>query len=310
MIGARRGAPAIPVYLDRGCSFAHQLLSTNLPRSLYRPLLSSSFNYLSCVLPSRSSPILSSFTRLSSSSGMPSTNDGNRDSGAASSAPMGQASSSWPARALSSPQFSRVFGGAHSHSAPPPSAQESEDPLGTLGAPAARAPLLEGAHFAEWARRSRCNLSYSMLEVLNDDAWDIWRVSQVTSGLNGAPRALVRLCQGAYQVPRSARCDRAFVRDPNAAGFIAAASSFLFHDGDVVPMYPSPFVDWGQRLPSYSAAASADNSRLRARNSFAWAMISEMVGWSSPTKIGRLARVSPLAPPSRPWTSPRCSSAG
>ena len=113
-----------------------------------------------------------------------------------------------------------------------------------------------------------------MLEVLNDDAWDIWRVSQVTSGLNGAQRALVRLCQEAYQVPRSARCDRAFVRDPNAAGFIAAASSFLFHDGDAVPMSPNPFVDWGQRLPSYSAAASADNSRLLARNSFEWAMIS------------------------------------
>ena len=97
-----------------------------------------------------------------------------------------------------------------------------------------------------------------MLEVLNDDAWDIWRVSQVTSGLNGAQRALVRLCQGAYQVPRSARCDRAFVWDPNAAGFIVAASSFLFHDGDAVPMSPNPFVDWGQRLPSYSAAASAE----------------------------------------------------
>ena len=97
-----------------------------------------------------------------------------------------------------------------------------------------------------------------MLEVLNDDAWDIWRVFQVTSGLNGAQRALVRLCQGAYQVPRSARCDRAFARDPNVAGFIAAASSFLFYDGDAVPMSPNPFVDWGQRLPSYSAAASAE----------------------------------------------------
>ena len=73
---------------------------------------------------------------------MPSLNDGNHDSGAASSAPMSQASSSRPARALSSRQFSRVFGGAHSRSAPPPPAQESEDPLGTLGAPTARAPLL------------------------------------------------------------------------------------------------------------------------------------------------------------------------
>ena len=107
-----------------------------------------------------------------------------------------------------------------------------------------------------------------MLEVLNDDAWDIWRVSQVTSGLNGTQRALVRFCQGAYQIPRLVRCDRAFVSDPNAAGFIAAASSFLFRDGDAVPMSPNPFVDWGLRLPSYSAAARADNWRLRARNSF------------------------------------------
>ena len=81
------------------------------------------------------------------------------------------------------------------------------------------------------------------------------------------------LCQEAYQFPRSARCDRAFVR-PNAAGFIAAASSFLFHDGDAVPMSPNPFVDWGQGLPSYYASASADNSRSRARHSFEWAMIS------------------------------------
>ena len=181
-------------YLDRGCFFAHELLSTILPRSLYWPLLSSTFTYLSFVFPPHSSPILSSFPSLSFSCAMPSTNDGDHDSGAASSAPMGQASSSRPARALSSRQFSRVFGGAHSRSTPPPSAQESEDPLGTLGAPTARAPLLEGAHFAGWARRSRCNLSYSMLEVLNDDVWDVWRVSQVTSGLNGAQRALVRIC--------------------------------------------------------------------------------------------------------------------
>ena len=59
-----------------------------------------------------------------------------------------------------------------------------------------------------------------MLEVLNDDAWDIWHVSQVTSGLNGAQCALLGLCQGSYQVPRSARCDHAFVRDPNAAGLL------------------------------------------------------------------------------------------
>ena len=83
----------------------------------------------------------------------------------------------------------------------------------------------------------------SMLEVLNDDAWDVWRVSQVTSGLKGAQCALVRDCQGAYQIPRPMRSDRAFVKDPNAAGFIAAASSFLFHDGNAVPMSPNPFVD-------------------------------------------------------------------
>ena len=40
-------------------------------------------------------------------------------------------------------------------------------------------------------------------------------------------------------------------------------------------MSPNPFVDWSQRLPNYFAAASADNSRLRARNSFEWAMIAD-----------------------------------
>ena len=34
-------------------------------------------------------------------------------------------------------------------------------------------------------------------------------------------------------------------------------------------------MDWGQRLPNYSAAGSADNSRLRAPNSFEWAMIAD-----------------------------------
>ena len=186
---------------------------------------------------------------------IPSSHD---NTGAASSAPSDRGSSSRSVRPTSSRNFSRLFGWSQSRFAVPPLAQESEDPLGTLGAPTARAPLLKGAHFAGWARRSRCNLSYSMLEVLNDDAWDVWRVSQVTSGMNGVQRALVRSCQGAYQVPRSARCDRAFVRDPDAAGFIAAASSFLFHDGDAVPMSPNPFVNWGQRLPSYSAAPSAE----------------------------------------------------
>ena len=114
-----------------------------------------------------------------------------------------------------------------------------------------------------------------MLEVHNDDTWDVWRVSQVTSGLNGAQRALVRFCLGAYQIPRSGRCDRAFVRDPNAAGLIVAASAFLFRDGDAVPMSANPFVDWGLRLPSYSAAAGADNSRLRAGKSLEWAMIAD-----------------------------------
>ena len=108
-----------------------------------------------------------------------------------------------------------------------PPAKESEEPLGTIGAPTAPAPLLEGALFAGWVPRSRCNLGYSMLEVLNDYAWDVWRVSQVTTGLNGAQRALVRICQGEYQVPRSVRCDLAFVWDQNAAS-IAASSSFLF----------------------------------------------------------------------------------
>ena len=112
-----------------------------------------------------------------------------------------------------------------------------------------------------------------MLEVLNDDAWDVWRVSQVTSGLMGHSGVLVGICQGSYQVPRPMRCDRAFVRDPAAAAFIAAA--FFFRDGDAVPMYHNPFVDWGQRLPNSSAAASADNSRLRAGNNFEWAMIAD-----------------------------------
>ena len=276
MIGARREAPAILVLFRPGLL---ALPSTPLNNPPTLPLLATALFHIHPPLVRLSSSFFFHSQLLSQpfflSCAMPFTNDGNHDSGAASSAPMGQASTSQPVRAFSSRQFSRVFGEAHSRSAPPPPAQESEDPLGTLGAPTARAPLLEGAHFTGWARRSRCNLSYSMLEVLNDDAWDIWRVSQVTSGLNNAQRALVRLCQGAYQVPRSARCDRAFVRDPNAAGFIAAASSFIFHDEDAVPMSPNPFVDWGQRLLSYSAAASADNSRLRAGNSFEWAMIAD-----------------------------------
>ena len=65
------------------------------------------------------------------------------------------------------------------------------------------------------------------------------------------------------------------MRDSDAAGFIAAASAFLFRDGDAVPMSPNPFVDWGQRLPNYSDPASADNSRLRAGNSFEWDSIAD-----------------------------------
>ena len=186
------------------------------------------------------------------------------NTGAASSAPSDRGSSSRSARPISSRNFSRLFGVSQSLSAVPPPAQESEDPLGRLGAPTARAPLLERAHFAggAGARYSRCNLSYSMLEVLNDDAWDVWRVSQVTSGLNGAQRALLRICQDASQIPRPMRSDRALVRDLAAAGFVVVASAFLFRDGDAVSMSPNPFLDWGQRLPNYSASASADNSRL------------------------------------------------
>ena len=97
-----------------------------------------------------------------------------------------------------------------------------------------------------------------MLGVLNDDAWDVCRVSHVTSGLNGAQRALVRICQGAYQIRRPMRSDLAFVRDSAAAGFVAVASTFIFCDGDAVPMSPNPFLDWSQRLPNYSSAASAE----------------------------------------------------
>ena len=116
-----------------------------------------------------------------------------------------------------------------------------------------------------------------MLEVLNDDAWDIWRVSQVTSGLNGAQRALVRLCQGAYQVPRALLFDRAFVRDQLAASFITATSAFLFSGGNRAPMAAARvgIAEWGQRLPDYVAPASAAKSRSRVTDSFEWAMITD-----------------------------------
>ena len=270
MTGARCRAPACLVYLDRDrIADAPPPLNTPQHAFTFSPhssyLLSSL--HVSFLLPAISPLPLLPF--------MPSPHESHQNTGAASSAPSDRGSSSRSVRPLSSRNFNRIFNRSQSRSAIEPPAQEYEDPLGTLGAPTARSPLLEGAHFAGWTLRSLCNLSYSMLEVLNDDAWDIWPVSQVTSGLNGAQPVLVRFCQGAYQVPRLARCDRAFMRDPKAAGFIAAACSFLFHDGDAVPMSPNPFVDWGQRLPNYSAAASAANSRLRAGNSFEWAMISD-----------------------------------
>ena len=186
-----------------------------------------SFNLLSSLQASIPLPPVSPFALLAA---MPSPTDQDNNTGAASSAPADRGSSSRSARPLLSRNFNRIFGGSQSRSTVPLPAKECADPLGTLGAPTARASRLEGAHFAGWARRSRCNLSYSMLEVLGDDAWDFRRVSQVTSGLNGAQRALVRFFQGAYQIPHSVRCDRAFVRDPNAAGSIVAASAFLFRE--------------------------------------------------------------------------------
>ena len=89
---------------------------------------------------------------------MPPAENGNKNAGAGSSAPSGQGSSSRPAHPLSSRSFNRIFGGSHSRSTVPSPARDPEDPLCTLGAPTARPPLLESAHFAGWARRSRCNL--------------------------------------------------------------------------------------------------------------------------------------------------------
>ena len=101
---------------------------------------------------------------------MPSHHNSHHNTGAASSALSDRGSSRRSVRPLSSRNFNRIFGGSQSRSSAPPVVKEPKDPLGTLGAPTARAPLLESAHFAEWVRRSRCNLSYVMLEVLNDDA--------------------------------------------------------------------------------------------------------------------------------------------
>ena len=178
MIGAPRGAPATCLF--RSGFLLRPSTPLNNPPTLLL-LATAPFHFrlhLSLVhLPPSFSP--------SSSNIMPFSHD---NTGAASSAPSDRGSSSRSVRPTSSRNFSRLFGGSQSRSAVPPLAQDSEDPLGMLGAPTARAPLLEGAHFAGWARRSRCNLSYSMLEVLNDDAWDVWRVSQVTSGLKSCAR--------------------------------------------------------------------------------------------------------------------------
>ena len=71
MTGARCGAPAILFYINRGFFFAHQLLSTILPRSFHSPLLSSTFTYSSCVSPLHYSPIPSSFPNPSPSRAFP-----------------------------------------------------------------------------------------------------------------------------------------------------------------------------------------------------------------------------------------------
>ena len=134
-----------------------------------------SFNLLSSPHASIPLPPVSHLPLLAA---MPSPTDQGNNTGAASSAPADRGSSSRFARPLSSRNFNRIFGGSQSRSTVPLPAKECADPLGTLGAPTARATLLEGAHFAGWASRSRCNLSYSMLEVLNDDTLDVWRVSQ------------------------------------------------------------------------------------------------------------------------------------
>ena len=138
------------------CLFRPGLLlrpSTPLNNPVSRLLLSTALLRLHLFLvrlPSSFSP--------SSSNVIPSPHDNHNNTGAAPSVPSDRGSSSRSVRSLSSRNFSRLFGGAHSHSALPTPAQESEDPLGTLGAPIARAPLFEGAHFTGWAHRSRCNL--------------------------------------------------------------------------------------------------------------------------------------------------------
>ena len=199
----------------------------------------------------------------------------NYQRGAGAPAPSGPGSSD---RRLANTHrnFNRVFGGPGTAPARAVAAQ-SRDPICTLGSPTARAPTLDGWLFHDWARRSRCGLTYAMLDVLSDDAWEVWRVAQVTCGLNGAQRALVRICQGAYQVLRSLRCDRAFVRDPLEACFIAVASSYLYFKGDPGSETPlrTLIADWGGRLPNYVVPAGATVSCSRQSDSFEWAMLIE-----------------------------------
>ena len=143
MMGACCRAPAIPVYLDRvRIADAGFSPSNCVTRSLARP------THLSLPSSSTSSSYSSTslaFFHPSTSSTMPPAENGNKHTGAGSSAPSGQGSSSRPAHPLSFRNFNRIFVGSQSRSAAPPPAQDSKDPLGTLGAPTARAPLLEGA---------------------------------------------------------------------------------------------------------------------------------------------------------------------
>ena len=153
------------------------------PGSLRRPLTPLNNPPMHTLLSSAFLHFHLSFVRLpssfspSSSNFMPFPHNSHDNTGAASSAPSDRGSSSRSVRPLSSRNLNRILGGSQSRSSAPPVVKEPEAPLGTLGALTARAPLLEGAHFAVWARRSRCNLRYVMLEVLNDDAWDVWHVS-------------------------------------------------------------------------------------------------------------------------------------
>ena len=71
------------------------------------------------------------------------------------------------------------------------------DPICTLEGPTAQDPCLEGDMFNCWARRSRCGMNFNLLEVLTDEVWEVWRTTQVTTGLTGAQCSLVRIYQGA-----------------------------------------------------------------------------------------------------------------